>query len=764
MSARPKVRQESAPLRRSPRAIAPGLWRALSLQVSSGYRRVLSHLRVRGAAGVAVVGVGSALTLPFAWSLATEVTTSLTVPLAIALGSSLVTPVAMASAPLPTLELPPADTKTPLIQVAVSPQLELAALVFELASAHAPTIDTPARVDAYSNAGSLSQSHAIQLARQLEPQGLTREALSRYLLFHGPPPLLPLKNRVVQELLPAAEARLLRENKSDFKRFSESLRKLYQAARLDKLLERHQTTLRSAVDAYASAFPGDAPLTELIELSGEPAQAGPIFLVPSLLATSPQRLRVPLEHAQTPFRVSVLPVGDPSNLTSEAHFARYTEVAHWALEPVFKRFSRELQEASGIHLPITEQLARALYFSAQGAARPAEVAAWRKTSLSAGYSLIPALEQKLTPWLANRGEWPTLSHFMPELLEHASLVAEGKAQVPTLSDPGFERWNGAVLDSWTVEVVEPAFSGMPRPSNLARVRGEPRSGYALLLSGDKQTNEWQGVVSEPLPVIPGDKVTVTGRMRSQDVKAMGKRVTASHLEAKVLNRDGAVLRRVLSREFVGTTPWEDVKLEFVVPAGADRMHIAAVLVMVGELYVDNISLSVERPTVRRFLRNGGFETLSANAPSGWEPVVAARLSQSGPSVASRWELDYDSPAEGKASLKLAGDAQTSQWLEVRSTPVAVSPGQRVTLSGMTRSKGVTLAPRQHRHANLSVTFLSASGAEITTFETPALEGSSGWKPVELEVVAPLESVKLRVGALLTMSGEVWFDDVHLSRR
>lgn len=729
---------------RSDDAASPGTARA------SGPARTSRAWRRTALAGM---GLGTGL-------LALLSETTLPVPPASLLAPARV----QAAAPSRLLELPPSEAQPGTVQVAFSPQLELAAMVAELASNHAPVIDTPPRVDAYSNAGALAQSSAIQLYRQLETLGMTRESLHRYLLLHSAPPTLTLKGRVILDGLPPAEARLLHDSKSDLKRFSESLRKLYQVSRLEKLMERHGRSLETAVNAYASALGDQAPIKELLELTADPPPDSPIYLVPSLLASSPVRFKASIEGPGSPYRISVLPLNDLSNLHSESAFMRYTEVGWWVLEPTFKRFAHEMQEASGIGLPLSEQVIRALYFVTQASNRSDEVSAWRSASLAAGYSLIPAIEEKLKPWLADRGAWATLGQYLPEVMEHASLVYEGKASLPRLNDPGFEKWNGAVLDQWSVEVVEPALSGQPRPSTISRARGEARNGWALMLSGDKQTNEWQGVMSEPLLVLPGDKVTVSGRMRSVNVNASGRRVTAAHLEARVLSRDGAVLRRLVSREFVGSHDWEDVRFDFTVPAGSDRMHLGAVLAMPGELYFDNVNVSVDRPEVRRFLRNGSFESMTGNGPTGWESGIAARQTQSGPTTASRWELDYETPAEGKASLKLAGDAQTSQWLEMRSAPVAVSPGQRVTLTGITRARGVTLAPRQHRHANLTITFLSATSAEIATFETPALEGSTGWKPVELEVVAPLEAVNMRVGCLLTMSGELWFDDVHLSRR
>ncbi|MFM7204895.1 MAG: hypothetical protein ACKO6N_29325 [Myxococcota bacterium] len=661
------------------------------------------------------------------------------------------------------LELPP-EAKAPPVSAVVSSQVELAALVSELMPAQSPRVDSPARVDAFANAGTLSQSTAVQLARQLEQQGMHRDALYRYLLLHSSLPSLTLRARVVLDHLSPAEVKLLKDSKSELKRFSENLRRLASSARVEKIMDRHGSTLDGAVQALTQAYPGTYPLTELEGLAGESSSEHPIYLVPSLLSSVPVRVKVPVDHAQAPFRVSVLPVKELTAFQGDAAFYRYTEVARWALDPVFRRFQRELVEVSGVGLPLEEQLLRALFFANEASSKPAEVAAWRSISAQTGYHLVPTLEERLKGWLNDRSSYRTLSLFLPELMEQAALISEGKSKLPRLADPGFEKWSGAVLDHWRVEVVEPSLSGTARPSVISRIRSEGRNGWAVMLSGDKNTNEWQGVTSEPLLVLPGDRVTVAGRLRAKDVRSLGRRVTAAHLEARVLSRDGAVLRRVVSKEMLGTTGWEDVQLEFVVPAGADRMHISGVLAMAGELAFDNIDVNVVRPEVRRFIRNGGFEQLSGNSPASWEPVVASRLTQTGPAVSSRWEQDFDSPAEGRASIKLAGDGLTSHWLELRSIPVAVEPGQRVTLSGMLRARSVTLDARQHRHANFSLTFLSASGVELTSFESPVMEGTSGWKPIEMEVVAPLEAVQMRVGCLLTMSGELWFDDVHLSRR
>lgn len=688
----------------------------------------------------------------------------------VALISGLVLLVPTVLANLPVLELPP-DQVLPPIQVVSSPQVELAAVVHELKAKEPPLIDSPAKVDVYTQAGTLAQSQAVLLARQLEPLGLNREALFRYLLLHSRPPALSVRGRVLSEQISPSEARLLRENKAELKKFSEALRKLWQSARLDAVLERYRTAHESAAGLLSTVYPGDAPRQELAALLDEPPTESPILLVPSLLAGSPTRFKVPIEHAQSPFKVSVIPLAGGTLDAARASFYRYTEIASWLFEPVFRRFHPELTEAGAGGQNVAEQLVQALYFVNAEPQHPDWIPSLRDSVIKQGGKLVRALESAIRAWQGDHEASTVLEFRLPELLERAAEVAEGRTSLPALNDGGFERWSGAVLEFWNVQVVEPSQDRISRPSRINRVRGEPRGGWALQLQGDRETNEWQGVFSEPLQVVPGDKVTVRCRMRSHDVKPSGRKVIAAHLEARVFSRDGVLLRRVVGKEFTGTTFWEDVSFEVVIPANADRMQLGAVLTMPGELMVDAMSFDIERPSLRRFIRNGGFNArgpTSASsptaAPEGWESAVVAHTSQSGPVRVSTWELDPEGTGEGRHALKLIGDDQISQWIELRSQPLAVTPGQKVMLSGMLRSRGVTLSARQHRHANLTLTFLSASGAEVSRLETPALEGSSGWKLEELETLAPLEAVSVRVACLLTMSGEVWFDNIHLSRR
>lgn len=673
-------------------------------------------------------------------------------------------------AELPVLELPPDQPLQP-IQVVASPQVELAAVVNELKAKEPPLIDSPAKVDVYTQAGTLAQSAAVTLARQLEPLGLSRDALFRYALLHSRPPALTLRGRVLVEMLPSAETRLLKDNKAELKKLSEALRKLWTSARLEAVLDRYRSARENAATLLTNAYSGDEPRNQLTLLLDDPPVDSPILLVPSLLTSSAVRFKVPIEHAQSPFRVSVIPLQGGTLDAARARYYRYTETASWLFEPIFRRFQLELSEAGAGGQSVADQLVQALYFVTAEPQHPDQVPTLRDSAIKQGGRLIRALEAAIRAWQGDHSASSSLELRLPELLERAAEVAEGRTSLPELNDGGFERWSGAVLEFWNVQVVEPAQDRSARPSRINRVRGEPRAGWALQLQGDRDTNEWQGVFSEPLPVVAGDRISVKARMRSHDVKPQGRNVIAAHLEARVFSRDGVLLRRVVGKDFTGTTFWEDVRFDVTIPASADRMQLGAVLTLPGELMVDSVSFTIERPSLRRFLRNGGFNaqgpTSSSSptaAPEGWESMVVAHTAQSGPVRVSRWELDPEGTGEGRYSLKLIGEDQTSQWIELRSTPVAVTPGQKVSLKGMLRARGITLSARQHRHANLVITFLTASGAEVQRLETPALEGSSGWKQEELELVVPLEAVSVRVSCLLTMTGEVWFDDIHLSRR
>ncbi len=649
------------------------------------------------------------------------------------------------------------------IVVGASPQIELAAFLLALASDERPALGTPAWAQAYSDTTALSSGPAIDVVKQMEADGFSQDTIYRFALLHTPPPVFDATFRNMDPALLTSDLQRLLKHKADTRRLTEGLRALYQAGRLEHILHRYAKARGSMIRACQQALPDGAPIEELITWTSMPREPGTLFLVPSLLAQQPVRFTLPLEGGAVAW-ISVLPMGEDGLPDQEtAALIRYEEAAYWILDPLFQRFRGEITELARSRQDVTAQFTRAVVLALLDQARLALAEAARTRYLEPTALLVPEFEAGLRQWDAVRHRFPTLERYAPELLDRAVVSLEGSARLPRLRDPGFESWDGVVPREWGIEVVEPATEA-PRPSSVTRVRGARRDSSALRIAGDATTNQWLGVVSRPMEVVPGDRVTIQARMRSRNVTPRGSRIRAAHLEARVLGRDGTLLRRVVGREFLGTTGWERVNIEFIAPASATSFHLACVLTMTGELFFDDIVMSVERPSMRRFLRNGGFEAGDEDGPVDWQVDVVSIQTQTGPSVRSLWNLDADSPFEGNYALHLAGDDNTGQWLEVRSGLLGVAPGQRVTLTGRMRARNVTLGPRQHRHANLVLTFLNERGLEISSLESPLVEGTQEeWIPVTIEATVPLEAVSLRVGCLLTMTGNVWFDDIHVWR-
>jgi hypothetical protein len=415
----------------------------------------------------------------------------------------------------------------------------------------------------------------------------------------------------------------LRTHKSDTKRLTDGLRKLYVSGRLEPIQSRYSKARSAVVRAYQTAFPDDFPYSHLADwLLGSKTQP-PLYIVPSLMAQSPAHFVLPLPDRSPPLRVSVVPMGAEGIPDAvDAALTRYGEVAFWVLEPIFRRYSLEMEELARTRQSLEPQLIWAIALNDLENEHPELVEEIHERYRGASFVLIPAFEEGIRRWEALRSRFPTLEPYFPELLEQGFSSVRGKSALPRLEDPGFEDWDGVVLRHWSTEVIEPALES-PKPSTVARVPGI-KHGPALMLAGDSGTNQWLGVASQPTAVQAGDRVNIRAYMRANHVAPLGSRIRAAHIEARVTNLEGALLRRVSGREFLGTTGWEAVDIDFVVPATARYMQIACVLAMTGELYFDNIVMNVERASVWRFLRRNHFARLKRRPL--WSFCVSFKLS------------------------------------------------------------------------------------------------------------------------------------------
>ncbi len=671
--------------------------------------------------------------------------------------------VAYGSADTPSIDVYATQTNQPII-VGSSPQIELAAYLLTLATDEAPRVGTPAWAHAYADTTQARNIPAVRLLRDLIAQGLPPATIYRFALLHTDPPEMTSRLRSLGRSVVTDDLKPILKRKSDAKTLLEGMRHAYDSGGIAQILHRYAKARGSMVRACQNALPGPAPLPELQEWTGMPPGNGTTYLVPSLLAQQPARFSVLLPDGNTA-HISVLPMDEDGIPDQDAAtLIRYEEATYWFLSPLFEQFHLELQEITRFRQDAEAQLAQAAVLYLLDRHRPTLLEAAHITFGGPSARLVPVFENGFKQWEAVKPRFPTLPVYLPELLDRAILSLEGSVELPRLKDPGFESWDGVVPREWSIEVIEPATEA-PRPSSVDRVRGTRRDSSALRLAADADTNQWLGVVSRPVPVSAGDRITLQARMRARNVTPRGGRIRAAHLEIRVLSRDGALLRRIVGRDFLGTTGWERVNLEFIVPAAAETLRVACVLTMIGELSFDDIVMSIERSSLRRFIRNGGFEIGDEDGPTDWQVDVVAIQTQSGPSVRSLWSLDTDDPYEGTQCLRLEGNDTTGRWLEVRSTPLSVAPGQKVTVTGKMRSRNVTLGPRQHRHANLVLTFLNEKGLEVSSIESSLLEGTvETWVPVELEAIVPMDAVAVRIGCLLTMTGQLWFDDIHVSRR
>lgn len=167
------------------------------------------------------------------------------------------------------------------------------------------------------------------------------------------------------------------------------------------------------------------------------------------------------------------------------------------------------------------------------------------------------------------------------------------------------------------------------------------------------------------------------------------------------------------------------------------------------------------------LSNGDFEggETAEGAPTSWTLGIGA--TNGGTQPQSIVELDRDVKHGGQAALHLAGDARVRAWRTL-SQDLEARPGAAYRLSGWARTKkvapeavaGTNLVQRGNAYAGLF--FLDAGGAvvarEVTTVRAPTAD----WHEWKVEVAAPDSAVRVQITLFLSMSGDLWFDDLALT--
>jgi len=159
-----------------------------------------------------------------------------------------------------------------------------------------------------------------------------------------------------------------------------------------------------------------------------------------------------------------------------------------------------------------------------------------------------------------------------------------------------------------------------------------------------------------------------------------------------------------------------------------------------------IALQVENPGFEQAMYNG--------RPPGWI------LSQHAGEEAYAMELDRESPAEGRQSLRIRRFAE--QPFGVIFQTLTMDPayhGQHLIFSAQIKTRDVS--PDGWR---LTLAFRDIAGSHLSYLESPPIIGTTNWQTIQLNDSIPPGTHTIQIGALIVDQsyGSGWIDDTRVS--
>lgn len=165
--------------------------------------------------------------------------------------------------------------------------------------------------------------------------------------------------------------------------------------------------------------------------------------------------------------------------------------------------------------------------------------------------------------------------------------------------------------------------------------------------------------------------------------------------------------------------------------------------------------------------NGGFESPAADdgLPSGWTSSVGAN--NGGNLPLSRVAVDGEVAHDGRASLRLSGDAQVRAWRTLEQD-LEVRPGGTYALKAFARTRDVRRETvsgsraTQYENAFAAIFLYDAAGAVLARSAATVTTPTADWHALSTQVVAPETTARAKVVLFLSMSGDLWLDDVDVA--
>lgn len=316
---------------------------------------------------------------------------------------------------------------------------------------------------------------------------------------------------------------------------------------------------------------------------------------------------------------------------------------------------------------------------------------------------------------------------------------------------------------WTFDLG--AQNGAPTPvSEVGPDAREKHGGKASLrFTGDANTRGWR-VLKQAIEVRPGGAYELESWVRTAGVKPNGFGLDNCYVGLFFYDAEGKPAGIARTFPKLPDSDWTKLTTKVTASASARTGYVYVFLSMLGDLWVDDLALTVDGgeriPDPVVVFREEFAKTRQLGAE--WKKEVGATNGTGGTDSIARVDTAQGAP-DSPNSLLLAGDAQTMRWQHV-SREFAAEPGDVFRWSALAKCVDVRREGPQFANLHVNLAFLDGKGQSIGTARFAMLEpGTRDWTPLVAEGAAPEGTKKVQAGVFLSMSGEAWFDRFELTR-
>jgi hypothetical protein len=244
-----------------------------------------------------------------------------------------------------------------------------------------------------------------------------------------------------------------------------------------------------------------------------------------------------------------------------------------------------------------------------------------------------------------------------------AVVGLGGGSPAPLANGGFEdklQKDGAPT-GWILELG--AQNGAQEPESKVELDTKEKHGgkASLRLSGDTSTRGWR-ILKQPIEVRPGGKYTLEAWTKTAKVQPNGFGLDNGYVGLFFVDAEGKSAGRDVARPAQPDSAWSKLTLTATPTAAARKGYVCVFLSMLGDLWVDDLALTIdggERIPAPVVVFAEDFSKLK-QLGSEWKKKVGATNGTGGED--SKLSIDTSHGCEGSPnSLHLAGGDTTMRW-------------------------------------------------------------------------------------------------------